>query len=183
MSWRLIPTVEFFTNGSHCTPLPAHYMENFKYRGQTLKWRRDDMAPDRSQYPFKKKKAMLSECCHCWLDYVWVRCSMLRCAFTNPLKQLPALGLHSWSFCQKTRCDFQMHTFTATFWARHCFFTRPIVSFTSWTAEALFHVHNFNRAEFKRTVRKVYSRWYELQRCLGEKRWCVKIINLYYFSE
>lgn len=61
--------------------------------------------------------------------------------------------------------------------------TRPIVSFTSWTAEALFHVHNFNRAEFKRTVRKVYSRWYELQRCLGEKRWCVKIINLYYFSE
>lgn len=141
-----------------------------------MTWRQTDLSIP------SKKKAMLSECCHCWLDYVWVRCSMLRCAFTNPLKQLPALRLHSWSFCQKTRCDFQM-THSQRHFERLIVSTRPIVSFTSWTAEALFHVHNFNRAEFKRTVRKVYSRWYELQRCLGKKRWCVKIINLYYCSE
>lgn len=91
MSWRLIPTVEFFTDGSHCTPLHAHYMENFKYRGQTLKWRRDDMAPDRSQYPFKKKKL----CCLSAVIVGWIMSgSDVQCCVVH-LQTLSNSSLHS----------------------------------------------------------------------------------------
>lgn len=93
------------------------------------------MVADRSQYPFKKKQpSMFSACCHCELDYVWVRRSAFHRAFTNPLKSLPALRPHSLSSYQKKAAYFLNDTFSF----EHVIVHRCVVFYFSTTHSLLY---------------------------------------------